>query len=164
MSEALDESAREPAWRLVVRRAHSGDTAALRHLYGQLIPEERPDPDAMAALLDTLAGAPDNRLLVGLVDGTVVATCQLVLYDNPVRVPHRKAIVDSVVVDAAWRGLGIGHRLVARACAELETEGCRVIGVSAGYERATGHRLYEGAGFVRYGYHFLRKTEGSGKP
>lgn len=148
----------EAARQLVVRRAGAGDAAALRRLYGQLVPEETPDEGAMAELLDDLATRPDNRLLVGEVDGVVVATCQLVLYDNPVRVPGRKAVLDSVVVDESWRGLGLGRRLVERACADLEAAQCRIIGVSAGYERTTGHRLYENAGFVRYGYHFQRKT------
>lgn len=65
--------------------------------------------------------------------------------------------MDNVVVAATHRSKGIGKLL----CDEVEQlarrEGCETIMLDAYLENEKAHAFYEREGFVRRGYHFLKK-------
>ena len=141
---------------LTFRRASEDDVDALRDLYVQLIPDERPAPEAMRATLKEINANPRNGMVVvGEIDGRVVATCQLVIYCNLIRTPRVKAQVDSVVVDSAYRGRGIGKSMMGWCLAKLRERNCARIIVATAYTREVAHKLYSRLGFVQSGYSFV---------
>ena len=138
------------------RGAQERDLPALRSLYAQLIPDEHPEIEDMRCSLRDLVAHPEAGLLVvGTVGDRVVCTCQIILYSNLVRAPRRKAEIDSVVVDSAFRGLGIGRSMMIWAMEWLAQRDCSRAIVATAYERDIAHRMYAKLGYVRNGYSFI---------
>lgn len=141
---------------LTFRRATEADVEALQTLYAQLIPDAHPTAEDMRATLRDINAHPGSGMVVaGVLDGRVVATCQLVIYCNLVRSPRVKAQVDSVVVDAALRGRGIGRLMMNWCLARLRERNCARIIVATAYTRDVAHKLYSRLGFVQSGYSFV---------
>jgi len=141
--------------RLSFRTACKGDVTDLCELYHQSMPEVTTSPESMEKMITASQNNPDNRTIVGIMDGKVVATFQLILYDNPVRAPKRKAVIDSVVVNETARNQGIGTAMMDWAVAFLRDEGCSHIGVASRYSRKVAHHVYQKLDFEQFGYYFL---------
>jgi GNAT superfamily N-acetyltransferase len=138
------------------RGAREEDLAALQTLYRELIPDESPSLDEMRSTLAEIDSRPDlGMVVVGCVGDQIVATCQIVIYPNLVRTPRVKAQVDSVVVDTAWRGHGIGKQMMHWCLQELSRRNCARVIVATAYSREVAHKLYSRLGFKQSGYSFV---------
>lgn len=67
--------------------------------------------------------------------------------------------MDNVVVSAAHRSRGIGKLLCDYLLDLARREGCRAAMLDAYLENAKAHAFYEREGFVRRGYHFIKKLD-----
>jgi ribosomal protein S18 acetylase RimI-like enzyme len=65
--------------------------------------------------------------------------------------------MDNVVVANTHRSLGIGKLLTQYIEALALSEGCEMIMLDAYLENDKAHAFYERAGFIRRGYHFLKR-------
>lgn len=147
------------------RTAVVSDIPALQRLYGQLVPDAEPSGDDMRDTLSRILADPDDgQIVVGDVDGISVATCQLVVYDNLVRTPYKKAMIDSVVVDADYRHRGIGSAMMDWSIAELRRRGCSKIIVATAHSRREAHEMYDKLGFDRFGLSFVMTCKGAAVP
>jgi GNAT superfamily N-acetyltransferase len=154
MSGPAGQSVSESA-RIVIRLAEPGDVDALLHLYAQLILNVRPTARDVAKALVRISAEPDRSVIVvGELDGEVVATCQLIVYDNLIRSPQRKAVIDSVVVDEPHRNHRIGTTMIKWSLAELKRRGCAIIYVSSASIRDVAPKLYKSSGFETFGTAF----------
>ena len=152
-----------PALPLRCRAARVADAVDLRALYADLVPEAHPALGDITAMIRRAQDTTDGSvLLVADLDGQVVGTCQLVVYDNPVRLPQRKAVIDSVVVAPAHRGRGIGHGMIATAIDWARQREVAVVTVAARFDRVVGHKVYEDCGLSRSGYSFTTSLGPSG--
>ena len=146
---------------VTIRHAGPGDISRLQELYHQLVPDEDPDPREMQK---TLSHILDNLQSVSIIvaenrDG-IVATCQTIVYDNLIRTPQKKAVVDSVVVDMPFRNCGIGTKMVSWAVEDLKRRHCKVIYVSFADNRDVAPRLYRKVGFEPFaGAYKIRPSE-----
>lgn len=141
---------------ILVRLAAHADVPDLIRLYAQLIPDVRPTQGDVETALARIADDPDRSvIIVGEVEGAVVATCQLIVYDNLIRSPKRKAVIDSVVVDEPVRNHGIGSAMIHWGLDELKRRGCAIIYVSSASVREVAPRLYKSAGFETFGTAFF---------
>lgn len=68
--------------------------------------------------------------------------------------------MDNVVVDAAHRSAGIGKLLCDFLTDLARREGCEMLMLDAYLENEKAHAFYEREGFIRRGYHFLKKLDG----
>ena len=103
---------------------------------------------AYEAALTAILASPRDRLLVGEIDGRVVATGQLTLV---VALPHRgrtRAIVEAVQVAEDLRGQGIGARLIEALSEEARRAGAGVVELTSNAVRRDAHRFYERLGFA----------------
>ncbi len=140
---------------IAVRRAELSDVDALLRLYAQLIPDVHPSARDVATALARISDDPDRSIIVvGELDGTVVATCQLIVYDNLIRSPQRKAVIDSVVVDEPHRNHRIGSSMIKWSLEELKRRGCAIIYVSSASVRDVAPKLYKSSGFQTFGTAF----------
>ncbi len=139
----------------VCRIAQPADLPALQALYAELVPEEAPDLAAMAAALEHMVAGHQSAVFVADDHGDVIGTFHLVIYDNLVRAPRYKAIIDSVIVRHDRRGTGVGRRLMTHAIAVATERGCCMVGVSTAFRREIAHSFYDTLGFSRFGYHYL---------
>lgn len=140
----------------VVRRATRADLEGYRRCIGRVAAERRwlvfvdtPPPDAIH---QHVGGMIDRGLPVFVAvaaGGEVVGWCDIHLPPfNPVREGFDHVGVLGMGLDAAWRGRGLGARLIGAALAAAEA--LRIerveLDVFAGNERA--RRLYASHGFV----------------
>ena len=147
------------------RSATLADIPALQDLYAQLIPDEEPTGDDMRATLERILADPDDgEIVVCEVGGQVVATCQLIVYDNLVRTPYKKAMIDSVVVDESHRHHGIGSAMMAWSVDELERRHCSKIIVSTAFSRVEAHAMYNKLGFDHTGHSFIMTCKAHDAP
>lgn len=113
---------------------------------------DTPDPaarPAYAAAMEAILASPRDRLLVGEIDGRVVATGQLSLIPA---LPHRgrtRAVIEAVQVAEDLRGLGLGARLIAALIAEARAGGAGVVELTSNARRLDAHRFYERLGFAK---------------
>ncbi len=149
----------EPAQRLApqvqFRMARPADIPDLQQLYGQLIPDESPSLTDMRATLERILSDHEHgQIVIADLDGQVVGTCQLIVYDNLIRTPRKKAVIDSVVVRDGYRRRGIGTAMMTWCVAELRRRQCSKVAVSAAFFRTEAHGMYAKLGFEQAGYTF----------
>jgi GNAT superfamily N-acetyltransferase len=89
----------------------------------------------------------NTYLFVAEEDGIIVGTLTLIVTNIPT---GRKAWIEDVVVDEAFRGQNIGAKLVAEAMAAATTIGVRKIYLTSNPSRKAAHALYKKCGFEEY--------------
>lgn len=105
----------------------------------------------LAPYLDAFADIdadPRHRLLVGELDGEVVACAQVTVLPCLTHGGHRRAQIEGVRVASTHRGSGLGRQLIAAAVAWAEDEGCGVVQLTTDKARPDAIRFYESLGFT----------------
>ncbi len=116
---------------------------AVNRLLPQLDPEV---PPATEAHIRDLIQSANSRLFLAQVDDTIAAMCTLCIYDAPT---GRKAWIEDVVTDEAFRGRGLARTLLHHVIDKLrETSPCTLM-LTSRPTREAANRLYPSIGFVR---------------
>ncbi|WP_029289412.1 GNAT family N-acetyltransferase [Cellulomonas sp. HZM] len=102
--------------------------------------------EAAFALVDA---DPANELVVGVLDGRVVATMQLTFVPTVSRGGTLRMIVEAVRVDEALRGRGGGTQLMAEAHRRGRDRGARLAQLTSDKSRADAHRFYRRLGYAQ---------------
>lgn len=108
---------------------------------------EAPTP-AQSGAFAALRALPCAEVFVIEEAGRVVGTAQLVVVPSVAGGGRPKAIVDDVVVDRAFRGRGLGERLVRHCIEAARARGVRKLQLASNQRRAAAHRFYERLGFA----------------
>jgi phosphinothricin acetyltransferase len=140
---------------LAIRDAGAADAAAICLIYNQGIADR-------VATLETELRTPEERrqwlaargprhpvLVAEDGTGAVVGWGSLNVY-NP-REAYRHVADFSVYVERAWRGRGVGRRLLAELIERARTIGYHKMMLSAFPTNTSGVALYERMGFVKVG-------------
>ena len=137
-----------------IRPALSGDLAALVALYaddeiGQTRETvgggvARPYLDAFAAI----DRDPNHILVVGEIDGRIVATLLLSFLPGLSRGGSWRAQIEAMRVAKDRRGQGLGGVLLGWALDRARARGCTLVQLTSDTRRRDAHRFYERAGFV----------------
>lgn len=96
---------------------------------------------------DEIAANPMHQLIVGEVAGRVMATAQLTILAGLSRQGARRALVESVRVDASLRGQGFGAALMAECEARARAAGAVMLQLTTDKSRLRAHDFYERLGF-----------------
>lgn len=134
---------------LAIRPAVADDLAAVLGLYRHLQPEDPvlPAGEAQAAW-ERLLAHPGVTVFVGaLPDGTLAASCTLVVIPNLTRAARPYALIENVVTDAAHRQKGHGRAVLQAAAASAWAAGCYKVMLLTGSKRPETLRFYANAGF-----------------
>lgn len=126
----------------IERATHADEelVAAFARLIPQLSPTApRPSRDELAMMV----ASPSTHLLLAR-DPDIVGSLTLTLYRTPIGLQGR---INTVVVDAAARGRGIGEALTREAVQIAKAADVRRITLSSRRDRAAAHRLYLRVGF-----------------
>ena len=129
---------------VVIRRARESDREDLALLSTQL--GYPMTPDEARERLAPIAEHPDHALLVAEADGRVagwVQVSQSRVFETPLQ-----AEVAGLVVDEAFRGEGIGRRLLTEAERWARERGCGILRVRSNVIRERAHAFYRREGFV----------------
>src|SRR5215207_5204507 len=93
----------------IVRMLADDFLGAKRERYGD------PLPELYVRAFEEIEGDTNNHLIVAEMDGRVVGTLQLTFTPSISFQGGRRSSVESVRVDKASRGAGIGHRMMLHA-------------------------------------------------
>jgi GNAT superfamily N-acetyltransferase len=131
-----------------IRRARREDVPAIVAMYADdVLGKARETPDELEcyyAVFDRL----DGDLLVGEVDGVVVATMQLTMIQQLSARAGKVAQIESVRVRSDLRGRGLGEQLINDAIERARAAGCARVQLTSNSQRRDAHRFYERLGFV----------------
>ncbi len=109
-----------------------------------VMPLPTPYVDAFAAI----DADPRNLLVVGEVDGVVVATMQMTFIPNITFVGGERALVEGVRVAASVQRHGVGAALLQWGIDEARRRNCRLVELTTSNQRVDAKRFYERLGFV----------------
>ena len=110
---------------------------------------ETADLTAYERAFDVIAADPSNELVVGELDGRVVACAQLTFVPTISRGATTRMIVEAVRVDPALRSGGIGAQLMAEAHRRGNERGCALAQLTSDKRRDDAHRFYRRLGYAQ---------------
>jgi N-acetylglutamate synthase-like GNAT family acetyltransferase len=108
---------------------------------------EGADPGVYLAAYDEIAANPVHQLIVGEVDGAVIACAQLTIVCGLSRRGARRALVEGVRVSGTYRSMGIGAQLMAECEARARAAGAGVLQLTTDKSRLRAHGFYERLGY-----------------
>jgi GNAT superfamily N-acetyltransferase len=109
--------------------------------------EANPADPRYAAAFAEIARDPRQLLVVGVLDGAVVATLQLTFIPGLSRQGAVRALIEAVRVKGDLRGRALGRQLITWAIDEARARGCAVVQLTTDKSRVDAHRFYEALGF-----------------
>ena len=137
---------------LAVREARPDDLDAvvglLREDVIREVDESQVPASAYADAFAEILGDAHQQLLVGEVDGEVVATAQLTWVRHLTYVGGLMCGVESVRVRSDRRGQGLGTRLVEHILDLARERGAARVELTTNARRVRARAFYEGLGFV----------------
>lgn len=149
--------------KLDIREATPADLPGVLALYAQPGMNDKRVLDLTQAreIHAQFARYPNYRLFVASAPETpqqLLGSYALLVMHNLAHMGTPSAIAEDVVVDAAYRGQGIGRQLMAHAVALAREAGCYKLALSSNRQREHAHAFYESLGFERHGYSFVIET------
>lgn len=103
---------------------------------------------AYAAAFETIAGDPNQVLLVAELDGEIAGMLQITFIPGLSRRGAWRANIESVRIDSRLRGRGIGGWLMQRAIELARERGCRLAQLTSDKRRTDAQRFYGQLGFT----------------
>lgn len=110
---------------------------------------EDPLPESYIAAFHEIDADLNNLLIVAVKDDTVVGTLHLTFTPSISFRGGKRATVESVRVDEALRGQGLGRELMLWVIDRARREGCISIQLTTHAKREDAHRFYERLGFAK---------------
>ena len=111
-------------------------------------PEDPANLAAYQAAFDAIIHSPDNHLIVGVLDGRVVATMQLTFIPGLSFNGAWRAQVEGVRVSRDLRSQGVGAKLLQFAIDKARERNCCLMQLTSDVRRVDARRFYERLGFV----------------
>jgi GNAT superfamily N-acetyltransferase len=145
--------------RLTVRAATEADLPRLLELLDQIddsMYSKRDDAGQAARLsvFRNIAADPRQHLLVADDDGRIVGTVHLIVIPHLGRSCKPSGLLESMVVDEAYRRKGVGAALLREAQRLALEAGCYKLALSSNLARRGAHRFYSRLGWKRSHYGF----------
>jgi GNAT superfamily N-acetyltransferase len=150
--------------KLSIRHARESDLAALIALYGDDdigVTREAGEPDdTYQSAFDAIQKDPNHVLVVGELDGQIVATLLLSFLPGLSRHGAWRAQIEAMRVASSQRGQGLGRSLLDWSIGEARRRGCALVQLTSDRRREDAHRFYERAGFKasHFGYKLSFET------
>jgi ribosomal protein S18 acetylase RimI-like enzyme len=105
-------------------------------------------PASYATAFEAIENDPNNEVIVGDLDGAVVATLQLTFTPSLSYQGSWRATIESVRTAAHLRSRGIGAALMRFAVERARQRGCGLVQLSTNKQRVAARRFYERLGFT----------------
>lgn len=108
---------------------------------------ENPLPESYVKAFEEIEADKNNELIIAEKDGDIVGTLQITFTPSISFQGGKRATVESVRVDAKYRGQGIGKELMLWAIERAKEENCVAMQLTTNSDRKDAHRFYENLGF-----------------
>ena len=133
-----------------LREIAGDELSALLFLYAHLHPDDAILPLGEAApLWETLRQDPNQHCLGAYWNGSLVATCTLVVVPNLTRGGRPYGLIENVVTHPDYRRRGLGTAVLKHALQIAWERGCYKVMLLTGSKNEATLRFYEQAGFER---------------
>lgn len=142
----------DPIDKIDVRPAGADDVSGLCGLLAILFAQEadfKPDAERQGRGLRLLLGQPDVGRVYCAMDGDTIVGTVSILYTVSTAEGGRAAWLEDMVVQPAWRGAGIGGRLLDAAIRGAWAAGCSRVTLLTDATNLSAIRFYGRAGFER---------------
>jgi GNAT superfamily N-acetyltransferase len=137
---------------MIIREAVAADLPAIVGLLHEdvirEIDESQTPPEAYRDAFDEITRDDHHQLLVGEVDGEVVATCQVTWVRHLTYVGGLMCQVESVRVGSELRGRGLGRELMEHVLGLARARGAARVELTTNAQRRRAQEFYAGLGFV----------------
>lgn len=137
---------------MIIREAERADLSAIVALLHEdvirEVDESEVPPEAYAAAFDEITADAHQQLLVGELDGRVVATAQLTWVRHLTYVGGLMCQVESVRVRSDHRGLGLGRELMDHIVGVARERGAVRVELTTNRARERAQEFYQRLGFV----------------
>ncbi len=143
---------------VTIRQAVRGDAPRIAALIAMGASSDPMNPDeaaiegahpAYVTAFDEVVAASGNALFVAEQSGQVIGTFQVTVMPGIAGRGRRRAKIESVHVDPAFRGQGVGKVMIAAAIAHAKNHGAGMIELSSNKSRVDAHRFYRDLGFAQ---------------
>ena len=104
---------------------------------------ENPLPESYIKAFEEIEADKNNELIIAEKDGEVVGTLQITFTPSISFQGGKRATVESVRVNAKYRGQGIGRELMLWAIERAKKENCVAMQLTTNSDRKDAHRFYE---------------------
>lgn len=135
-----------------LRRARRGDLPRILTLLADdqlgAVRESADDPAPYERAFDAIDADPAHLLVVGELDGEVVATFQVSYIPGLSRKGSWRSQIEAVRVSGELRGQGVGALMIQWAIDQARERGCSLVQLTTDKSRVAAHRFYERLGFV----------------
>lgn len=145
----------DPPTELHFREAVRGDLAAIVQLLAadslgawRETVRDGELPEAYSRAFDDVASDPRNQVIVGDLDGKVIACLQLTFIPGLTYTGSERAQIEGVRVDSTARGSGIGKALIDHAVGLARERGCVLIQLTTDKLRPDALAFYQSLGFT----------------
>lgn len=149
---------------LIVRPALRSDLPQLLALYPHLNPADRILPlDVAERRFEELLKYHGSAIFVGLFDGSIIASCTLVIVPNLTHGGQPYGLIENVVTHADYRGRGFGKQILQAAVAAAWQVDCYKVMLMTGSKKPSTLAFYAAAGFEqnKTGFQVRRLSPGS---
>jgi GNAT superfamily N-acetyltransferase len=137
---------------MLIREARPEDleavVALLREDVIREVDESEVPASAYAAAFEEIRGDAHQDLLVGELDGEVVATAQVTWVRHLTYVGGLMCVLESVRVRSDLRGRGLGRELIEHVLDRARARGAARVELTTNARRTRAREFYEGLGFV----------------
>lgn len=126
----------------IVRLLADDELGAQREHFAEPLPEVY--YDAFSAIESQIG----NQIIVATENEQVIGCLQLTIIPGLARQGMRRAQIEGVRIDRAYRGRQIGEKLFEEAISIARTEKCGMVQLTTDKQRDDAHRFYEKLGFL----------------
>lgn len=105
-------------------------------------------PEACRSAFDAIGRDPNNRIIVGDLDGRTVACLQLTFIPGLAYSGGVRAQIEGVRVDKDLRGLGIGRALIEHSVSIARERPCVLVQLTTDKRRSEALAFYQALGFT----------------
>jgi GNAT superfamily N-acetyltransferase len=133
---------------LIIRTASRADLPQLLALYPHLNPADPIPPlDLAEHRFEALQNYHGSAVFIGIVEGTLVTSCTLIVIPNLTRGGQSYGLIENVVTHADFRGRGFGKRILQAAVAAAWQADCYKVMLLTGSKQPSTLAFYGAAGF-----------------
>ena len=134
----------------VARKKHIEE---LQWLFKQLVPDCSPEKQLMESVIESLDSS-INKIFIAVYRKKVIGSAQLIIYENLIRVPYKKAMIDSVIVDQKYRNQGVGTKLIHHILEVARQKNITKLYLFSAFSREKSFPFYKYLGFEENGLSF----------
>lgn len=141
--------------RLEIQKATIKEISLILELYRQIDNEDIIAIEEANKIFKKFQKYPNYSLYVAKFQNKIIGTFELLIMDNLAHKGKPSGVVEDVVVDSAYRSMGIGKKMMKFAMDICRKNDCYKLTLSSNIHRDRAHDFYERIGFKKHGYSFL---------